>query len=89
MLLALVGIHDVNRSVAAGEPVFYERKQHTILFLFGGQERTNMSVLGELGSRKRNGSCGPAHRDLPQLEAYRVGSWSLFPAPRKERRLKD
>ena len=61
MVMALIRIYDVNRLVAALEPVLNERKQHAILFVFAVEERTYMTRFAEVGAGKGNGRRGRFH----------------------------
>lgn len=65
MSLTLVGIHHVNRLVAALESIFYEWKQDPILFLIAVEEGADVTSFVKQRTRKRNWSSGPFHGISP------------------------
>jgi hypothetical protein len=45
--LTLIGIHNVNRLVAALKPLFYERKQNPTVFLVAVKKGTDVTIFIE------------------------------------------
>jgi hypothetical protein len=64
MVMALIGIHDVNRLIATLETVFDERKQHAILFVVAIEKCADMTYFTELGTGKGNRCSGLLHAVL-------------------------
>jgi hypothetical protein len=55
---ALTWIDDMNGLVTASEAILNKGKQYAIFFFLAMKECANVTGLGELGTRKRNGSRG-------------------------------
>src|ERR1700722_14752997 len=64
MVATLIRIHDVNRLVAALEPVLNERKQHAILFVVAIEKCADVTHFPELGAGQGNRCCGLPHAIL-------------------------
>jgi hypothetical protein len=64
MLAALIRINDVNGFVAASESVLNKGKEHAVLFFLAVKERTNVTGLRELGTRKSDRGRG-LHDSIP------------------------
>src|SRR5208283_5470400 len=54
MDMTLIRIHDVDRLVAALEPVLNERQQHAIFLIVAIEKRADMTYFAELGAGKGN-----------------------------------
>jgi hypothetical protein len=50
----LIGIHDVNGSVASLEAVLNKRKQHAVFFVVAVEKRADMTYFAELRTGERN-----------------------------------
>ncbi len=69
--LTLIGIHDVNRLVAALEAVFYEGKQNPVLFFVAIEKGADVTSLVEQRARERNWSSRSFHCESPHLDSER------------------
>jgi hypothetical protein len=61
MVGVLIRIHDMDGFVATLEPVLYERKQYSVLFLVAIEKRADMTRFAELRTGKGNGYRDPFH----------------------------
>jgi hypothetical protein len=54
MIVILPLIYYVDRLIAALKPVFYERKQHAVLFVVAIEKRAHVTYVAQLGAGKGN-----------------------------------
>src|ERR1700684_2829978 len=61
MIVMLPWIYYVDGLIATFKPVLYEWKQHTVLFVFAVEKRTDMTYVAQLGTGKGNWCHGLLH----------------------------